>query len=70
MYLPGSIGLVAFLFLMLFLSGIRVVRPTGRGLVERLGKYRHMTMPGFNWIVPGIDRLFLEGHSSCATTRV
>jgi regulator of protease activity HflC (stomatin/prohibitin superfamily) len=59
MYLIESIGLVAFLFLTFFVSGVRVVRPTGRGLVERLGKYRHMAMPGFNWIFPGIDRLFL-----------
>ncbi len=42
----------------IFLSGIRVVRPTTRGLVERLGKYRRFASPGFNWIVPIIDRLF------------
>jgi regulator of protease activity HflC (stomatin/prohibitin superfamily) len=46
---------VAFVFLSIF----RVVRSTGRGLVERLGKYRRMAMPGFNWILPGIDRMFL-----------
>jgi regulator of protease activity HflC (stomatin/prohibitin superfamily) len=39
--------------------GARVVRPTSRGLVERLGKYRRLAMPGFNWIIPGIDRMFL-----------
>ena len=43
----------------LFAAGIRVVRPTGRGLVERLGKYRRMAMPGFNWVVPGVERMFL-----------
>jgi regulator of protease activity HflC (stomatin/prohibitin superfamily) len=42
-----------------FLAGVRVVRPTGRGLVERLGKYRRLAMPGFNWIIPGIYLLFL-----------
>jgi regulator of protease activity HflC (stomatin/prohibitin superfamily) len=42
----------------IFLSGIRVVRPTHRGLVERLGKYRRFANPGFNWVFPGIDRLF------------
>ena len=41
-----------------FLSGIRVVRPTTRGLVERLGKYRRFASPGFNWVAPIIDRLF------------
>jgi regulator of protease activity HflC (stomatin/prohibitin superfamily) len=33
---------------LLLLAGTRVVRPTGRGVVERLGKYRRMAMPGFN----------------------
>ncbi len=44
---------------LVFLAGIRVVRPTGRGLVERLGKYRRLAMPGFNWIIPFIDRMYL-----------
>ena len=42
-----------------FLAGIRIIRPTGRGLVERLGKYRRLANPGFNWIIPVVDRLFL-----------
>ena len=33
------------------------MRPTHRGLVERLGKYRHFAAPDFNWIVPFVDRL-------------
>jgi len=48
-----------FFLVLFFLSGIRVVRPTVRGLVERLGKYRRFAKPGFNFIVPGIDRVFL-----------
>ncbi len=49
---------VVFLIAVLFLSGMRVVRPTTRGLVERLGKYRRFANPGFNWIIPIIDRMF------------
>jgi regulator of protease activity HflC (stomatin/prohibitin superfamily) len=41
-----------------FLLGIRIIRPTNRGLVERLGKYRRFASPGFTWIIPFIDRLF------------
>lgn len=41
----------------IFLSGIRIIRPTSRGLVERLGKYHHFAEPGFHWIIPVIDRL-------------
>jgi regulator of protease activity HflC (stomatin/prohibitin superfamily) len=49
---------VALLLLFLF-TGVRVVRPTSRGLVERLGKYQRLATPGFNWIIPMIDRMFL-----------
>ncbi len=48
--------IVAFAVLT-FLLGIRIVRPTHRGLIERLGKYRHFAAPGFNWIIPFVDRL-------------
>jgi regulator of protease activity HflC (stomatin/prohibitin superfamily) len=48
---------VAFV-VVLFLIGIRVVRPTSRGLVERMGKYRRFANPGFNWVIPIIDRMF------------
>ena len=41
-----------------FLIGIRIVRPTHRGLVERLGRYRRFGRPGFNWVIPLIDRLY------------
>jgi regulator of protease activity HflC (stomatin/prohibitin superfamily) len=44
--------------LFIFFSGIRIVRPTHRGLVERLGKYRRFAHYGFNWIIPVIDRMF------------
>lgn len=51
------IAIVAIIFI--FLLGIRIVRPTRRGLVERLGRYQRFANPGFNWIMPGIDRLYL-----------
>ncbi|MDI6451725.1 SPFH domain-containing protein [Anaerobaca lacustris] len=39
------------------LAGIRVVRPTHRGLIERLGRYRRFAKSGFNWIIPLVDRM-------------
>jgi regulator of protease activity HflC (stomatin/prohibitin superfamily) len=42
-----------------FLIGIRIVRPTQRGLIERLGKYYNFANPGFHWIIPIIDNLYL-----------
>jgi regulator of protease activity HflC (stomatin/prohibitin superfamily) len=41
----------------IFALGIRIVRPTHRGLIERLGKYRKFAESGFHWIIPFIDRL-------------
>ncbi|HJX52570.1 MAG TPA: SPFH domain-containing protein [Polyangia bacterium] len=56
---PNVIYIGVGLTLLIFFAGVRVVRPTSRGLVERLGKYRHLAMPGFNWIIPVIDRMYL-----------
>ena len=46
------------LVVLLFFAGIRIVRPTHRGLIERLGKYNRFANPGFHWIIPIIERLF------------
>ncbi|MDP3921411.1 MAG: SPFH domain-containing protein [Candidatus Omnitrophota bacterium] len=42
----------------LFFSGIRIVRPTHRGLVERFGKYKKFAQPGFHWIIPAVDQMY------------
>ena len=44
---------------LIFFMGIRIIRPTSRGLIERLGKYHRFAEPGFNWIIPVIDRMFV-----------
>lgn len=43
-----------------FLMGVRIVRPTHRGVVERLGKFIRVTDTGFNWIIPVIDSMRLR----------
>jgi regulator of protease activity HflC (stomatin/prohibitin superfamily) len=53
LYIIGGIFIV-----LMFLFGIRIIRPTHRGLVERLGKYSHFAHAGFNWIIPGIDKMY------------
>lgn len=50
-------GIGAFIFLV-FISGIRVIRPLERGLIERFGKYNRFASPGFNWIIPIFDSLY------------
>jgi regulator of protease activity HflC (stomatin/prohibitin superfamily) len=54
-----AIAVLVALVALFFAAGARVVRPTSRGLVERFGRYRRLAMPGFNWIIPGADRLIL-----------
>jgi len=44
---------------LLFFMGIRIVRPTERALIERLGKYHSFANPGFHWIIPIIDKLYM-----------
>ena len=44
--------------LLIFILGIRIIRPTHRGLIERLGKYNRFSNPGFHWIIPVIERMF------------
>lgn len=45
--------------IVLFFSGIRIIRPTHRGLIERLGKYNRFAEPGFHWIIPVIEVVYL-----------
>lgn len=56
--MSGLIIAVAIWIIVLFFLGIRIVRPTHRGLIERLGKYRRFANPGFNWIIPVIDKMY------------
>jgi regulator of protease activity HflC (stomatin/prohibitin superfamily) len=46
------------LFILLLFAGIRIVRPTHRGLIERLGKYNRFANPGFHWIIPVIEKMY------------
>ena len=44
--------------LIIGVSGIRILRPTERGLIELLGKYNRFATPGLNWIFPIIENLY------------
>ena len=50
--------IVIGILVLLFFSGVRIIRPTHRGLVERLGKYNRFSLPGFHWIVPFIEKMY------------
>ncbi|MFH0731298.1 MAG: SPFH domain-containing protein [Candidatus Omnitrophota bacterium] len=51
------IYIVAFILVVEFFTGIRIVRPTHRGLIERLGKYNRFANPGFHWVIPIIETM-------------
>lgn len=55
----NAIIIVAAVLLFFFLIGIRIVRPTHRGLIETLGKYTGFAHPGFHWVLVPIQRLYL-----------
>jgi regulator of protease activity HflC (stomatin/prohibitin superfamily) len=53
------LAVVAAVLLIFVASGIRIVRPYQRGIVERLGKYRATVDPGLQFIIPGVERITL-----------
>ncbi len=52
-----ALGVVAVLILIIAATGIKVVRPYQRGLIERLGKFHREAGPGLHFIVPFFDRM-------------
>lgn len=50
--------LIVGVIVVLLFAGIKIIRPTHRGLIERLGKYHKFAKPGFHWIIPVIDRMY------------
>lgn len=50
---PITIAVIAVV--VIFIAGIRIVPPTRRGVIERLGKYHRFLHVGFNWVIPIIE---------------
>lgn len=53
-----TIIIIAVIVLILFFAGIRIVRPTHRGLIETMGKYTKYANPGFHWVIPAIQKIY------------
>ena len=53
------IYLIIAIIIIIFFAGIRIVRPTSRGLIETMGKYTKYAEPGFHWIIPAIQKLYM-----------
>lgn len=54
--LPIIIGMGVLLVIIAL--GIKIVRPTERGIIERLGKYNRYADPGLNMIIPVVENIF------------
>ncbi len=50
------LGLVFLFFVLLF--SIRIVRPTEKGLVERLGRFSYVADQGIHFLVPFVDQMY------------
>jgi regulator of protease activity HflC (stomatin/prohibitin superfamily) len=49
--------LVVTAAIVIFFLGIRIVRPTHRGLIERFGAYNRFARFGFNWVIPVVEHI-------------
>jgi regulator of protease activity HflC (stomatin/prohibitin superfamily) len=59
-YITYALYLVGVIILgSIILSLFKIVRPTQRGLVETLGKYSRFANPGFNLVIPFIQKIYL-----------
>jgi regulator of protease activity HflC (stomatin/prohibitin superfamily) len=55
--LIGIAVLIGLIALVAFATGVRIVQPYQKGVVERLGRYKETVDPGLRIIVPVVDRL-------------
>ena len=54
----STLYLLGMVVIVVFFMGIRIVRPTHRGLIERFGKYHRFANPGFNWVLPIVENIY------------
>lgn len=52
-----TIIIILSLLILAFLTGIRIIRPTHRAVVETLGRYSGFRGPGFNYIIPIFQKM-------------
>ena len=57
--------IAAIFCIIVFFSGIRIIRPTHRGLIERLGKYVRFAQPGFHWVFPEESPIRAGSSEAC-----
>ena len=60
MSLGARIGIIvaAVILVIIIFAGIRIIRPTHRGLIEVFGRYWRYARPGFHWILPVVMKMY------------
>jgi len=53
-----GLGFVLLVLLVLLMMGIRIVRPTEKGLVERLGRFSYVADQGMHFLIPFVDQMY------------
>jgi len=53
-----AVVIVIIIGVIFVLSGLRIVRPTHRGIIETLGTYTRFQTPGITYIIPLFQRLY------------
>lgn len=58
--MAGIIETIIIIVVLIVLGAlsIKIIRPTARGIIERFGKYNRFALPGINFIIPLIDRIY------------
>ncbi len=52
-----TLGILVFLILVYMITGLKIIAPYQRGVVQRLGKYVRTASPGLTLLVPFIDTI-------------
>jgi len=53
-----DILIIVFFVVAILVLGIKIVRPVEVGIIEFLGKYSRTASAGFNWILPGLMKMW------------
>lgn len=56
---------IPLILVVLFFMGIKTIRPTEKGLIERWGRFLKQAEPGFHWIIPIIDNMIYVNMTEC-----
>ncbi|MCJ7715483.1 MAG: SPFH domain-containing protein, partial [Anaerolineales bacterium] len=54
----NTVFLLVVLAFVIFGLGIKILRPVEVGIVEFLGRYSRTASSGFNWILPGLFKMY------------